>query len=99
MSNWNKNNIAELVYSDRHNSKNKTNSGSTVEANFCPYCIHKNPQGSISCVSCGNRPTVSFCRSYFYRRIFEKFGIDDNFIRLGIKGITKLKNLPSKLFR
>ncbi len=37
--------------------------------------------------------TVSFCRSYFYRRIFEKFGIDDNFIRLGIKGIKRLKNL------
>ncbi len=43
--------------------------------------------------------TVSFCRSYFYRRIFEKFGIDDNFIRLGIKGIRKLKNLSSSLFR
>ena len=37
--------------------------------------------------------TVSFARSYFYRRIFERFGIDDNFIRLGIKGIRKLKNL------
>ena len=36
--------------------------------------------------------TVSFVRSYFYRRIFEKFGIDDNFIRLGIKGFKKLKN-------
>lgn len=35
--------------------------------------------------------TVSFGRSYFYRRIFERFGIDDNFIRLGIKGIRKLK--------
>ena len=43
--------------------------------------------------------TVSFCRSYFYRRIFEKFGIDDNFIRLGIKGIKKLKNLTSSLIR
>ena len=43
--------------------------------------------------------TVSFGRSYFYRRIFEKFGIDDNFIRLGIKGIRKLRNLPSSLFR
>ena len=39
--------------------------------------------------------TVSFVRSYFYRRIFEKFGIDDNFIRLGIKGFRKLRNLPS----
>ena len=29
--------------------------------------------------------TVSFVRSYFLRRIFEKYGIDDNFLRLGIK--------------
>ncbi len=35
--------------------------------------------------------TVSFGKSYFYRRIFEKFGIDDNFIRLGIKGLLKSK--------
>ena len=33
--------------------------------------------------------TVSFARSYFLRRIFEKFGIDDNFIKLGIKLIKK----------
>jgi len=43
--------------------------------------------------------TVSFGRSYFYRRVFERFRIDDNFIRLGIKGIQKLRNLPSNLFR
>jgi len=36
---------------------------------------------------------VSFARSYFYRRLFEKFGFDDNFIRLGIKGISKFKTL------
>ena len=35
--------------------------------------------------------SVSFVRSYFYRRIFEKFGIDDNFIRLGIKGIKRIR--------
>ena len=34
--------------------------------------------------------TVSFVRSYFLRRIFEKYGIDDNFLRLGIKGIKKV---------
>ena len=34
--------------------------------------------------------TVSFVRSYFLRRIFERFGIDDNFIRLGKKGILKI---------
>ena len=34
--------------------------------------------------------TVSFVRSYFLRRIFEKYGIDDNFIRLAKHGIVKL---------
>jgi len=34
--------------------------------------------------------TVSFARTYFYRRIFEKFGIEDNFIKLGIKLIRKI---------
>ena len=34
--------------------------------------------------------TVSFVRSYFLRRIFEKYGIDDNFLRAGIKLIKKL---------
>jgi len=34
--------------------------------------------------------TVSFVRSYFLRRIFEQRGIDDNFIRLGKRGIQKL---------
>jgi len=43
--------------------------------------------------------TVSFGRSYFYRRVFERFGIDDNFIRLGIKGIRKLNNSFTSLFR
>jgi len=33
---------------------------------------------------------VSFVRSYFLRRVFEKYGIDDNFIRAGIKLIKKL---------
>ena len=33
---------------------------------------------------------VSFVRSYFLRRIFEKYGIDDNFIRLAKSGIVKL---------
>ena len=34
--------------------------------------------------------TVSFVRSYFLRRIFEKYGIDDNFIRVGIKFVKKI---------
>jgi len=36
--------------------------------------------------------TVSFVRSYFLRRVFERFGIDDNFLRFGIKGIKKIKH-------
>ena len=34
--------------------------------------------------------TVSFVRSYVLRRTFEKYGIDDNFLRAGIKLIQKL---------
>ncbi|MFM9875951.1 MAG: hypothetical protein ACKVN8_06235 [Nitrosarchaeum sp.] len=34
--------------------------------------------------------SVSFVRSYFLRRIFEKYGIDDNFIKLFIGLIRKL---------
>ena len=34
--------------------------------------------------------TVSFVRSYFLRRIFERYGIDDNFIKLGIKLVKKI---------
>jgi len=33
---------------------------------------------------------VGFTRSYFLRRIFEKYGVDDNFIRLAKNGIMKL---------
>jgi len=36
--------------------------------------------------------SVSFARSYLLRRTFERFGIDDNFIRLGKKGILKIIN-------
>ena len=42
--------------------------------------------------------SVSFARSYFLRRIFEKHGIDDNFIKLGIKGLRKLKKSRYHLF-
>ena len=37
--------------------------------------------------------TVSFVRSYFLRRIFEKYGVDDNFIRLAQKGIRKITEI------
>jgi len=33
---------------------------------------------------------VSFIRSYVLRRTFEKYGIDDNFIRAGMKLIKKI---------
>ena len=35
--------------------------------------------------------SVSFARSYVLRRVFERLGIDDNFIRLIKKGIQKLR--------
>ena len=41
----------------------------------------------------GVNATVSFVRSYFLRRTFEKFGIDDNFIRLAQKGIQKITEI------
>lgn len=40
--------------------------------------------------------TVSFARSYFLRRVFEKFGIDDNFIRLSKNGICKLAKIVNR---
>ena len=33
---------------------------------------------------------VGFSRSYFLRRTFEKYGIEDNFLKLGIKLIKKI---------
>jgi len=35
--------------------------------------------------------TVSFLRIYYLRRVFERLGVDDNFIRLGIKFYQKTK--------
>ena len=37
--------------------------------------------------------TVSFVRTYYLRRVFERVGFDDNFIKLGIKGIKSLKRI------
>jgi len=37
--------------------------------------------------------SVSFARSYFLRRIFERLGIEDNFIKLGIKLIKNMKKM------
>jgi hypothetical protein len=38
----------------------------------------------------GAYAVTSFVRSYFLRRLFEKYGVDDNFIRLAQKGIRKI---------
>jgi len=35
---------------------------------------------------------VSFVRVYFLRRLFLKFGFDDNFLKLGIKLYQKIRN-------
>jgi len=35
---------------------------------------------------------VSFVRVYFLRRLFLKFGVDDNFLKLGIKLYQKIRN-------
>jgi len=35
--------------------------------------------------------SVSFVRTYYLRRIFEKFGFDDNFLKLGIKIGSKIR--------
>ena len=40
--------------------------------------------------------TVSFVRTYFLRRIFERFGIEDNFIRLGIMAFRKVTKMIQK---
>ena len=34
--------------------------------------------------------TVSFVRTYYLRRIFERVGFDDNFIKLAIKGVRRI---------
>jgi hypothetical protein len=34
--------------------------------------------------------TVSFVRTYYLRRIFERTGVDDNFLKLGIKLVNKI---------
>jgi len=39
---------------------------------------------------------VSFVRSYVLRRTFERYGIDDNFIKLGLKLGRKIKSSFSK---
>ena len=56
---------------------------------LCTGWIQEDPYMANIAIT-GVYATVSFVRSYFLRRIFEKYGIDDNFIRLGQKSIRKL---------
>ena len=56
---------------------------------LCTGWIQEDPYMANIAIT-GVYATVSFVRSYFLRRIFEKYGIDDNFIRLAKKGIVKL---------
>jgi hypothetical protein len=34
--------------------------------------------------------TVSFVRTYYLRRVFERVGFDDNFLKLGVKLVKKV---------
>ena len=56
---------------------------------LCTGWIQEDPYMANIAIT-GVYATVSFVRSYFLRRIFEKYGIDDNFIRLAKQGIVKL---------
>ena len=56
---------------------------------LCTGWIQEDPYMANIAIT-GVYATVSFVRSYFLRRIFEKYGIDDNFIRVGIKFVKKI---------
>ena len=56
---------------------------------LCTGWLQEDPYTANIAIT-GVYAAVSFVRSYFLRRIFEKYGIDDNFIRLGQKSIRKL---------
>ena len=56
---------------------------------LCTGWIQEDPYMANIAIT-GVYAAVSFVRSYFLRRIFEKYGIDDNFIRLAKRGVLKL---------
>ena len=56
---------------------------------LCSGWIQEDPYMANVAIT-GAYAVTSFVRSYFLRRLFEKYGIDDNFIRLGQKSIRKL---------
>ena len=55
----------------------------------CAGWIQEDPYMANIAIT-GAYAITSFVRSYFLRRVFEKYGIDDNFIKLGIKLVKKL---------
>ena len=56
---------------------------------LCSGWIQEDPYMANVAIT-GAYAVTSFVRSYFLRRVFEKYGIDDNFIRLAKRGIVKL---------
>ncbi|MDB2445679.1 hypothetical protein N9W45_01040 [Nitrosopumilus sp.] len=56
---------------------------------LCSGWIQEDPY-MANVVITGAYAVTSFVRSYFLRRLFEKYGIDDNFIRVGIKFVKKI---------
>ena len=56
---------------------------------LCSGWIQEDPYMANVAIT-GAYAVTSFVRSYFLRRLFEKYGIDDNFIRLAKRGILKL---------
>ena len=56
---------------------------------LCSGWIQEDPYMANVAIT-GAYAVTSFVRSYFLRRLFEKYGIDDNFIRLAKCGIVKL---------
>ena len=55
----------------------------------CAGWIQEDPYMANVAIT-GAYAVTSFVRSYFLRRVFEKYGIDDIFIKLGIKLVKKL---------
>ena len=56
---------------------------------LCSGWIQEDPYMANVAIT-GAYAVTSFVRSYFLRRLFEKYGIDDNFIRVGIKFVQKI---------
>ena len=56
---------------------------------LCSGWIQEDPYMANVAIT-GAYAVTSFVRSYFLRRLFEKYGIDDNFIRVGIKFVKKI---------